>query len=264
MHKIRRKKQDFNLLVSPRLPWKACGCWVDLFTVAFGLAKLRCWAMAWICEKHCSMYGRSARSQPQDNNVPMQAAYLRSPADGTISTQLQKNTHITYGCWFVSVVWTSRPVWCFCWLFFKKSFSKPPHLLWPRPRPQEERGIELRLEKVVKRNSGSKRRRPISSSPLCSAKPWWSAGPSFQAVCGNLNETAGSHCLEEELPFVSPSYQLEWVSLPQSYNHMLQPVSPQCSQLHSACTRGEQSGLTFLLSIFLWLSTCCLQATREM
>lgn len=72
---------------------------------------------------------------------------------------------------------SSRPVLCFCWLFFKKSFSKPPHLLWPRPRPQKEWGIQLRLKKAVKRNSGSTRRGPISSSPLCSAKPWWSAGP---------------------------------------------------------------------------------------
>lgn len=66
---------------------------------------------------------------------------------------------------------------------FKKSHSRPPHLLWPLPRPQKEWKTWLKLEKVIKRNPGSKTRRPVSFSPLCSAKPRW---PVWPWCCLNL------------------------------------------------------------------------------
>lgn len=47
--------------------------------------------------------------------------------------------------------------------------------LGPDRRKNFKKNVLLKLHKVVKRRLGSRRGRPISSSPLCSATLWWSA-----------------------------------------------------------------------------------------
>lgn len=133
LHDISRKTHDFNLLACHWLPWKACGCRVDLFTVAFGLAKLRCWAMAWMCGKHCSAYKiPTARQQCPNVSCISEVACWLSRRTHTSHTAVGLGLGLSGGI---------SAVLCFCWLFFKKSFSKPPRLRWPPPRPQTERGI---------------------------------------------------------------------------------------------------------------------------
>lgn len=143
----------------PWLLWSARGCWVDLFPVAFGLAKLRFWATAlnmWKTLQHVQWKHKipTAGQQCPNVNCISEVACRHNDFHSAPEEPIHhKSLLMCPGC-----LEASRPCVVCSFFFADSSFSRvtfktSPSSLASAPRPQKKWVLWLKLEKVIKRKS---------------------------------------------------------------------------------------------------------------